>query len=294
MGYAGCRLILPADANFSRESIDYPGALLFSAGMASFLLVISHGMEWGWRSSRALTGVAVAAAALAAFIVQERRTRHPVLDLSIFANWPFLAGNLSGILSFMATFANNILLPFYLHEVKHMPIAGIGMVMSAFPVMMAIAAPFSGALSDKTGPRGLTAAGLALMAVSLYYTAGLGEEAGMASIVAGQALLGLGNGLFQSPNNSSVMSSLPPDKAGVAGGVNALARYLGMVSGTALAVSIFEYRRLSSLLASNWDGSVSETSAYLAGFHDALLAAAVLAVLGAFISLNRRGYAKIM
>jgi hypothetical protein len=105
--------------------------------------------------------------------------------------------------------------------------------------------------------------------------------------------MGLGNGLFQSPNNNSVMSSVHPSKMGIAGGINALARNFGMVSGTAVAVSIFEYRRMASLHGIMTPNRAHEISSFMAGYHDALMVAACLAALGALISLNRKGHAAL-
>ena len=212
-----------------------------------------------------------------------------MIDPGIFANWPFVAGNLSGLLSFMAIFANTILFPFYLFQVKTLTPAEIGLVMSAFPLAMVVVAPLSGALSDRMGPLLLTSSGLLVVAGGLYYTGSLDGSTGLAGIIAGQASLGLGNGLFQSPNNNSVMSSLAPSQAGIAGGINALSRNLGMISGTAVAVSVCEYSRQASLAAGG--GTGLETAAFLQGYHDAMTLAAGIAAVGVAISLNRRGYA---
>jgi EmrB/QacA subfamily drug resistance transporter len=293
IGYVGARLILPIDAGLREESIDYGGAALFTIGMSGFLLVLSHGMQWGWQAIAVRISIILSIAAFAMFIWHEKKVRHPMLDLTIFNNWPFLAGNLSGTLSFMALFANIILLPFFLHEVMALPPIKIGLVMSAFPLVMAIVAPFSGALSDRMGSLVLSTAGLSILGVGLYYTANLDAHTALWRIIAGQAGMGLGNGLFQSPNNNSVMSSVHPSKMGIAGGINALARSFGMVSGTAVAVSIFEYRRMASLHGIMTPNRAHEISSFMAGYHDALMVAACLAALGALISLNRKGHAAL-
>ena len=287
LAFIGVKLVLPRAPQNRTETIDYIGAILFSCGMTSSLLTLSFGGQWGWTSPHTLGVLTIAIIALILFVRQEKRVKHPMLDLSIFRNWAFLAGNLSGLLSFIALFANTIMLPFFLHDILALPPAGIGLVMSAFPLTMAITAPVSGILSDKFGPVTLTTSGLVIMSIGLMLTGHLGPDAGIALIMALQALTGLGNGMFQSPNNSSVMGAVPANQLGVAGGINALARNLGMVCGTAIAVSLFEHRRLA-VLSQNLDASPAiETAAFLSGFSGALYAAAGFGLIGALLSFNR-------
>lgn len=290
VGLIGTRTIIPLDADLRNESIDYLGAAIFTLGMGSFLLVLSHGRQWGWTSMAVQGTIFLSITAWVLFIRHERKTKHPMIELGVFRNRPFLIGNLAGIMSFMALFANTILLPLFLHEVMVLSPAGIGFVMSAFPLVMAVIAPFSGTLSDRMGCRVPATAGLIIIAIGLYHMANLRGDAGLWSIIAGQAVMGLGNGLFQSPNNNSVISSVDPGKWGAAGGISALARNFGMVSGTAVAVSIFEYRRMQILGGAAAPDTVRQVHAFLAGYHDALLAAACFALLGAAISFNRKGH----
>lgn len=290
LGFLGARLVIPLDAGAGQETIDYPGAVLFTVGMSSFLLVLSHVMQWGWTNPVMLISAVLAIVSMAFFVRHETRAEYPMLDLSIFRNWPFLAGNIAGTLSFMALFANIILFPYFLHEVIVLSPMKIGLVMSAYPVVMAVTAPFSGMLSDRMGSLVLTTAGLSIVALGLLYTANLDAGSTVWNIMAGQAVMGFGNGLFQSPNNNSVMSSVEFGKLGVAGGISALARNFGMVSGTALAVSIFEFRRMSSMRGQAAADPELQIGAFLTGYHDALVIAACIALLGVVISLNRKSH----
>lgn len=293
LGYLGARCILPPDKvqQNGKQDIDYQGALFFAFMMCSFLLALNFGTKWGWLSYRILGLFVLSAVFFALFIWQEKRVQHPMLDLALFTNKPFVMGNLSGTLSFMSLFSNIILLPFFLHDIKHMAPAQIGLIMSVYALLMFAVAPLSGMLSDKMGPYILTIAGLGIMAIGTYLCAGLKSDADLLAIVFAQAFLGIGNGLFQSPNNSSVMSAVHPSKMGVAGGINALSRNLGMVCGTALAVAIFEHQRQAFLVGVNNSDSIKAASAFMAGYHDAMLAAAGYAFLALFISLSRKGYA---
>lgn len=294
LGFLAARLILPPDKVLpggSQGNLDYKGAFFFALMMCSFLLALNFGTKWGWLSTQILGLFAVSITFFILFVWQEKRVQHPMLDLTLFTNKPFIMGNISGMLSFMALFSNIILLPFFLHDMQHMAPAQIGLIMSAYSLFMFAVAPISGILSDKIGPYILTTTGLGIMALGTYYCASLSIDASFFEIILAQALMGIGNGLFQSPNNSSVMSAVHPSKMGVAGGINALSRNLGMVCGTALAVAIFEHQRRNALAGIMNPDSIQINQAFMAGYQDALLVAAGYAVLALLISLSRKGYA---
>lgn len=289
LGYAGVRLILPLDRNLQQEKIDYLGAVLFTVSMVSLLLALNYGTKWGWLSAKTIACLGLAVVMFVSFIKQEQHIDYPMLELSIFRNRVFSTGNLAGLLSFMAMFTNSLLLPYFLHDILAFTPAKTGLIMSAFPLVMAVVAPLSGDLSDKVGPGRLTTVGLGILALGLILAANLQVAAELWLIMLSQALMGLGNGLFQSPNNNSVMSSVQPRQLGIAGGINALARNFGMVSGTVVAVSILEYRRAVVLSGVSQPTAAQQVAAFMDGYQAALLVGAALAVLGALISFRRSG-----
>lgn len=241
LGYLAARFILPADTKRpAGDRFDFTGAALFTSGMIGLLLAISNGEDWGWRSMPVVSGIVVGIALLITFVINERKVHHPMIDLSLFRNQPFVIGNLSGWMCFVAMFANTMLLPFYLQQVLNFSPSQVGLLMTAFPIMMAVVAPLSGHASDKFGPLILTSGGLTISALGLFYYSTLSSTASFYQVIPGALLLGIGAGMFNSPNNSSVMSSVPPQKLGLAGGINSLVRNLGMISGIALSVSLFE------------------------------------------------------
>jgi EmrB/QacA subfamily drug resistance transporter len=286
LAYLLAQSILPTDnPRKEEESFDFAGAFLFAGGMISLLYVINTGSVWGWASPLILSGLFLGLGLLAGFLINERRVSHPMIDLSLFNNRPFVIGNLCGWLSFVAMFANTMLLPFYLQQILHYSPSQVGLLMTAFPVAMAIAAPISGHASDRYGPLVLTSGGLVITAVGLFYFSTLTPAAVFYQVIPGSLLMGLGSGMFQSPNNSSVMSSVPPPKLGLAGGISSLVRNVGMISGIALSVSLFEL----------WGGvsgpRPDQIPAFMNAYHWVMLVAMSLALLGAIISLNRRSYA---
>ena len=291
LGYLATQLVLPQDEpEQHNETFDYVGALFFTLGMISLLFAVSNGQSLGWRSTPILTGLSLGTFSLGLFFYTETRVKKPMIDLSLFRIRPFLIGNISGLLSFVAMFANTMLMPFYLQHVLYYSPAQVGLLMTSFPLMMAVIAPLSGHASDRIGPIVLTTTGLVVTASGLLYLSTLTTTSLFWQIVPGLLLIGLGAGLFQSPNNSSVMSSVPPRKLGVAGGINALVRNVGMVIGIAFSISLFENRQAASLVGLETPTSLQQVNAFVGAYHTVMLAAAGIAILAAFISLNRKGY----
>ncbi len=287
LGFLVARSLLPNDEpQKTQESFDFFGAITFTAGMISLLLGINNAEDWGWTSSPVLLSLTIGVSLLVVFFFNERKVDHPLIDLSLFMNRPFMIGNLSGLLSFIALFANNMLLPFYLQQILGYSPSHVGLLMTVFPITMAIVAPISGHASDKFGPLVLTTSGLTITGISLFYFSTLTATAQFYQIIPGAVLAGLGMGMFQSPNNSSVMSSVPRQKLGIAGGINSLVRNLGMIIGIAFSVSLFE--ALGGVTKPNQDQVVAFMSAY----HTVMLVAMSIAFIGAIVSLNRKSYAK--
>ncbi|RNC63170.1 MAG: Riboflavin transporter RibZ [Candidatus Dichloromethanomonas elyunquensis] len=287
IGFSMSRIILPADKpNKDQESFDFAGALLFTCGMISLLFGINNGESWGWTSPFIYSSIIIGVLLLVMFTFTEGRVDHPIIDFSMFRIRPFLVGNLSGWLSFTAMFANAMLLPFYLQQILNYSPYQVGLLMTVFPITMAIIAPLSGNASDKFGPMLLTSAGLGIIAIGLFYYSTLTPESQYYQIIPGSLLLGLGSGMFQSPNNSSVMSSVPSRKLGVAGGINSLVRNAGMITGIAFSVSLFE------ALGGVTTPQPGQVAIFMSAYHTVMLVAMGIALFAVFISLNRNSYAK--
>ncbi|HEX3016068.1 MAG TPA: MFS transporter [Desulfobacteria bacterium] len=287
IGYIAAWFILPSDKpTRGNESFDFGGATFFTLGMISLLLAVNNGEDWGWSSLPIIIGFILGVVLLALFFFTELKVKHPMIHLSLFRNRPFLIGNLSGLLQFTSMFGNNMLLPFYLQHVLNLGPTYVGLLMTSFPVVMAITAPISGLASDRIGPVALTTGGLVCSALGMFYLAHVGADTSPWLVLPGPLLMGLGSGLFNSPNNSSVMSSVPRNKLGVAGGINALVRNVGMVVGIAYSVSLFE-----ALGGVNNPAKGQQVATFISAYHTVMLTSMVIALIAAVISLNRKGYA---
>ncbi|MDP2847315.1 MAG: MFS transporter [Humidesulfovibrio sp.] len=283
LGLFLARRFLPPQERLRDETLDLGGAVLFALGMTGLLLAMSHGHDWGWTSPPVLAGLCVALVAFPGFAAWERRCQHPMLDLSLFRIWPFFSGNVVAFLAFLSMFTNAILLPFYLHGQQGLEPYATGLVLSSLPLTMAVIAPMSGYLSERVNFATLTSIGLGIMSCGLLLLSSLASDSPLWRVYLGQVVLGMGVGMFMSPNNNSVLSSAPQDKVGLVGGVLALVRNVGMVSGIAVAITVFEGFQGMGLRA----GETAD-AAFMTGFHAALTAGAILAAGAGCLSLFRR------
>lgn len=181
------------------------------------------------------------------FVRVEASEKAPLFDLSLLKNQTFWAGNLAGFLTFVAFSSVSVLMPFFLEQVMGFPPHTAGLFMSSIPLTVFVVAPVSGRLSDRVGSQELSFAGALVGAAGLFimagaFGAGMHREISDAGIVLVLCAIGLAMGLFQSPNNNAIMSSVPQEKLGVASALVATVRNLGLITGTGLATALFTWR----------------------------------------------------
>lgn len=231
---------LPRFSGERRAALDVPGSALLAVSLSALLLALSQGTSWGFRDPRTLGLLAGAAAAAVAFVRWEHRAPAPVLDLSLFTRRAFSGSAAAGLLVFVAVGSLNLVLPFHLTGGLGLDLAHAGAILTAFPAMMALVAPISGWASDRMGSnRGLAALGAAVVAGGALALAAGAREAGPGMVAGAMGAIGLGVGLFQSPNNSALMGSVPRERLGTASGLLATVRTLGMLVGNALGGAAF-------------------------------------------------------
>lgn len=282
--------VLPEQPARRARGFDVPGTVLLSSSLLGILLATTEGQTWGWRSAPTLGVYAVGLVLLAAFIRRELSTDDPLLELRLFRIRGFSVGNASAFLSFVALSAASFLMPFFLVQGQGRTSELAGYMLTAAPIGIAAAAPISGALSDRFDTRVFGALGMAIVAASNFWLAGLGITAGVPAIVAALFLTGAGNGMFQSPNSSVVMGSVGREKLGTAAGMRASMRTLGQVTGIALAGAIVASRRpvhVDQLLAAHAAAATVQPLALIASIHDALHVSMLCAVLALVASLVR-------
>ncbi len=227
------------EPNESGQKFDLVGAALLLAGLVALMLGLNQGAEWGWTSLPILVLLLAAVLILTVFVLAEQRFPAPMLDLSLFRVPLFSASVISAVLNYICVYTITFLMPYYLIQGRGLNPAQAGLLLTAEPIVMAIAAPISGAFSDRIGSRWPGMAGMALMGVGLFLLAGLGSTSALWFAALALAVAGLGTGTFISPNTSALMGSAPKQRQGIASGVQAAARNTGMVLGIGMAGAIF-------------------------------------------------------
>lgn len=272
--------IIPQDVPGERkEHFDLAGAFTFMAGLVALLLGLNQGHNWGWSSPFTLGLIIGSVFVLAVFVWIEYRSPAPMLDLSLFRRRVFNMAAISPVLNYICVYSVLFLMPFYLIQGRGLSAAQAGLILTAQPLVMALTAPFAGTLSDRIGSQIPTTLGMLIMSAGLFLLSRLTPTSPFIQVIVGLAVSGLGTGLFVSPNNSALMGAAPKSRQGIASGVLALARNVGMVLGIGLAGAIF------ATLLSRGDPTAAEVlvSAVSAGF----LFASGIALLAALASFAR-------
>ena len=162
-----------------------------------------------------------------------------------------------------------------------------------FPLILTVVAPISGNLSDKIGSEILTFIGLVLISLGLVLMSTLNVDSTLLGMIIFIGTMSIGMGLFQSPNNSLIMSTVPKDKLGIAGSVNALVRNLGMVCGIALATTLL-YSMMSFKIGYRvTDYVAGRNDAFIYGMKTVYITAAIISLVGAiltFLRLKKKGF----
>jgi len=229
-------------------------------------------------------------ASLAIFLLTERRVPNPLLDLSIFRVPAFALPVLATALYFIALFMVNILGPFYFEGVLYLPPSQVGLVFLIIPVIMVVGSPVAGWLYDNHYSPYYAAVGMAVTTGSLILLAILSTRMELLLIVIAFIPMTIGMVLFQSPNNTEIMSSLPAEKIGIASSVSATVRNLGMALGVSVASILLS---ISTSLA-GYTGPVLMAGPIIlsSAFSLIMVVSAVLTLLAAGVSLFRAGIVK--
>ncbi len=223
-----------------RAPFDLPGFLLLMAGLPALLLGLSKAASWGLLSGRTLGLVLGGVLVLALFARFQRGRDNALLDLDLFRSRLFTGSALSALCNYVALFCVLLLLPFYLVEGQGRNPAQAGMILSIQPLVMALIASPAGWLSDRFGTRLLTVSGMVVLASGLFALSLIGPDASIGDVMLRLGVIGLGTGIFISPNSSALMGSAPRRRQGTAGALLAEARVLGMLLGVVLGTAVFE------------------------------------------------------
>ena len=244
------RFLLPESRDPEQSRLDPVGALLSIVGLVSLVWTIIEAPEAGWTSGATLAGGALAIAVGAPFIWWERRSDHPMLDVTFFADRRFSVATGSITLVMFAMFGSLFILTQLLQLVLGYSALEAGIRMLPVAGTMFVVAPLSAKVVEKVGTKVVVGSGMAIVSLGLLLTSRVGATDGYGPVAIAMVVLAFGMALVMAPATESIMGSLPPAKAGVGSAVNDTTRELGGALGVAVLGSV-----LSSAYSSNMDGA---------------------------------------
>jgi EmrB/QacA subfamily drug resistance transporter len=239
------RRLLPESRDPVVRRIDWTGAGLSGAGLVALVWAVIEAPTKGWTSGPVLAAGALAAVALAGFVVWQRRVAEPLLDVRLFADPRFTAASSTITVLFFALFGFLFLSTQYLQFVLGVSPSAAGVRVLPYAGAMIVFAPLSSQLVVRFGTRRLVVTGMLLFSIGLAVAATVGTNTGYGRLAIALLLMGAGMGLAGAPATASIMSALPPDRANIGSAVNDTTRELGGALGVAVIGSI-----MSSLYAS--------------------------------------------
>ena len=278
------RYVPPLTPKSNHEQFDFLGAGVFAVGLLALLLGLTVGQTIGFGDPRILALFGLAAVSLVLFIAIEQRVRFPMVDLNLFRNLQFSLNLATGALTFVAIAAVVFLLPFYLELALSLPVAQVGILMASTPLVLAVLGPLSGSLSDRFGTRPVSVIGLAILTVGYLVASTMNATTTPLGFILRMLLIGVGMGVFQSPNNSAIMGAAPRNRLGIASGMLSITRTLGQTTGIALLGALFA-SALSIYAGQPTDISAASPEVISSALHDQFLLVAGLIGIGLVLAL---------
>ncbi len=242
---------------------DRAGFALSSAMIALLVYTIIEAPSYGWSSTRTLAGFALTAALAAAFVVWERRTEQPMLDVSLFANPRFTAASASVAISFFALSGFIFLATQMFQFLKGYGPLSTGVRLLPVASSVAISSIIGTKLAVRLGTKLVVATGLFSMAAFYLWVSTSSVSTAYATIAAQMVVLGTGMGLTSAPATEAIMGVVPKAKAGVGSAVNDATRLLGGTLGVAVIGSVYASlyaSRLTSALPARLPAAIARTA----------------------------------
>jgi EmrB/QacA subfamily drug resistance transporter len=240
---AGHRL-LPESSDPVARRIDWTGAGLSGVGLVALVWAVIEAPAKGWTSTPVIGAGAIAVAALAAFVLWQRRTDEPLLDVQLFRNARFTAASSTIMVLFFALFGFLFLSTQYLQFVLGYSPLGAGVRALPYAGPMIVFAIGSARLVAWLGTKRVVTAGMLLFSAGLAVAATVSTGSGYGRLAIAMILMGAGMGLAGAPATESILGSLPPERANLGSAVNDTTRELGGALGVAIVGSV-----MSSLYA---------------------------------------------
>lgn len=264
----------------SRSGFDLLGATTLFVSVGSLILLLSLGGRNGWTQIYVLALALVSTCGFAAFVIVERRTANPILQLSLLRHRLLAPALIVSLLVFVSTFVNWFILPFFVIESLGASASVWGLLLMLMTAANTVSAPLGGWLSDRANPAYTITASVIVSTLAMLVMSRLGEGSSVALVGAGLMMVGVGTGLFQSSSANLIMGSVPPNRLGMGGGIMGLARGMGTVSSVAIMGAVFAARETAGAT------SATPETAFIHAFRDTYTVAVALAAIAVLVSFT--------
>jgi EmrB/QacA subfamily drug resistance transporter len=261
------------------EKFDWRGSIVYGIALASFMYGFSRlPSSLGWIC------IVIAIMMAIVFLIIENKISNPVFDIRlIMRNRVFAFSAIAALINYSATSAIGFFISLYLQYLKGLDARTAGLIMISQPIAMTLLSPVAGKLSDKKNPGVIASIGMGITASGLILLCFIREDTPDYFIVLLLLLMGIGFGLFSSPNSNAIMSSVEKRYLGVASGVVGTMRMIGQMMSMGIAMMLLSlYIGKQSINHATYPGLIS---AMRTGF----IIFSILSVLGIFASLARHG-----
>ncbi len=273
--------------------MDWAGFASFTVFISALLLALTYAAYEDQASPFVIALSVVSVVALVAFIILERRTRYPLLDLHLLRIREFSGGVVAQLLNAVSFGAVLLLLSIYIQQIQDQSALITGLIMIPLDITTVLLGPLSGRLSDKYGHLPFTTGGLAIVSLSLFLFATTGVNTGLPELIVYMMIFGTGLGIFASPNMSSIMGAVPSDRRGIASAFRATFFNVGFVISLNLAILIMTltmpFDRVSTIIAATDPGALlaAEKDQFVAALRNAYLWMAVINTIAIVPSMLR-------
>jgi EmrB/QacA subfamily drug resistance transporter len=232
---------VPESRNPQGGAIDYPGLVTFSASL--FLLVFSliRGNTEGWGSTMIVSMLVASVVLMAAFLVVESRSKDPMLELSLFRKPAFDGASIAAFVLSAAMFSMFLYLTLYIQNQLGYSALESGLSFLPVTLLSFAVAPLAGKFAERIGVRYFFGAGLGLIGIGLILMAGLDASDDWTALLPGFILAGVGVGLTNPALATAAVGVVPPQRAGMASGINSTFRQVGIATGIAAWGAVFQH-----------------------------------------------------
>ena len=242
---------------------DWAGFALLTAGLVSLVYGLIRAGENSWSDAGVITCLAAAAVLLVAFGVTESRVAYPMFDMALLRVPTFSGGAIAAFTMNGSLYAMLLYFVIYLQDVLGYSALGAGLRIAVLSLAQLATSVVAGRLSSKVPTRWLIGPGLLLVGIGLIVMAGLNGTSAWTHLIPGFIVAGFGGGLVNPPLASTAIGVVPPEKSGMASGVNSTFRQVGIATGIAALGSIFA-SSIQSHLASDLPASLAGSAGKLA------------------------------